>query len=322
LLYIIQVTRKTKIAVLGYGSQGRAWALNLKDSGHDIIIGLRPGSKSRKVARREGFRQLAALPNTVASAQVIVFAFPDHLHSKVFDKDIRPHLQPGSTLIFLHGLSIHFKTVIPPRNCDIILLAPLGPGNAVREKYLSNEPIGFFYAIHQDYSGKAKATVNTFVRALKIDRKALIKTSFAEEAIGDIFGEQAVLCGGLSQLIKAGYDTLVESGLSPDKAYLEVAYQIDLIVELIKKYGIEGMLRRVSVTARLGSILAGPRIIDRGVKTRMRRLLGEIQGGKFVRTLDSLEPARLKRLDRRLKDLSSPSFEKSARKFSSQKKKK
>ncbi|MEW6013707.1 MAG: ketol-acid reductoisomerase [Candidatus Zixiibacteriota bacterium] len=317
-IYIFSVKsglKKTRIALLGYGSQGRAWALDLRDSGHNIIIGLPRRSKSIRIARRDGFKEIAEVSKAVALSQIVIFAFPDHLHGKVYKKDIKPYLKPKTALVFLHGFSLHFRTVIPPNNCDIILLAPLAPGRAVRENYLKKKPVAYFYSIHRDATGMAKATLTSLVHGLRIARRNLIETTVADEAIGDIFGEQAVLCGGLSQLIKAGYDTLVAAGLSSDKAYLEVAYQIDLIVEMIKKFGIEGMLSRISLTARIGSILSGRRIIDSSVKSRMKKVLAEIKSGKFARRLTALDPKSLKRLDAAVRKMSSAAFEKSARKF-------
>ena len=310
---------ESKIAVLGYGSQGRAWALNLKDSGCDVTIGLPAKAKSRNLARRDGWKHITTIARASSLADIIVMAFPDHLHSRVFEKEIAPNLKDGSALIFLHGFSIHFKTVKPPNNCDIILLAPLGPGTAVRSKYIEGNSIGYFYAIHQDGSGHAKKRLDFLIRGLKIDKKALIKTTFKDEAVGDLFGEQAVLCGGLSQLILAGYETLVGAGLSSDKAYLEVCYQIDLIVDLIKRYGIEGMFGRISVAARYGSLLSGRKIIDRNVRKNMKAIYNDVKSGRFANKLNSLSDQELKKLNDDLKKLTNPSFEKSVRKFSDKK---
>jgi len=313
---------KTKIAVIGYGSQGRAWAMNLVDSKFDIIVGLPARDSSRKTAARDGIKNITSVSKAVSSADIIIFAFPDHLHGPVFKKSIEPHLNPKSTLVFLHGYSIHFKTVIPPSSCTTILLAPLGPGLAVREKYLAGESIGYFYAIDTKARRYARNALNLLIRGLKINRRTMILTTFADEAIGDLFGEQAVLCGGLSQLIKTGYDTLVESGLSPDKAYLEVAYQLDLIVHLVKNYGIEGMFNRISLTARYGSMINGPRVVGNETKKQMKKILAEIKSGKFASKLNSLKPAQIQKLSSGLKKLTTPSLEKSARKFSPAKNKK
>ena len=313
------MANKRNICILGYGSQGRAWALNLRDAGCNLIIGLPSGSKSRRIALKDKIGKIQSTSEAVANSDIIIFAFPDHLHGRVFKKDIRPKLKRGCALIFLHGYSVHFGTVTPPEWCDVILLAPLGPGLAVRENFLNKESMGFFYSIHRNFSGSAGNILNFLVKSLRIDRKKLIRTTFADEAVGDIFGEQAVLCGGLSQLIKAGYDVLVESGLSPDKAYLEIAYQLDLIIDLIKKFGVEGMLNRISFTARYGSIRSGSRIIDKQVKARMKKLLAEIKKGKFAGALENLSVQDIKKMPGKVKQMSTPSFEKSSRKFSPKK---
>ncbi len=308
--------KKLTTAVIGYGSQGRPWALNLRDSGRNIIVGIPSGDVSRQTARKDKIKNITTVANAVKNSDIVIFAFPDHLHGRVFDKNIRPNLKPKSALVFLHGFSVHFKTVVPPKDCDVILLAPLGPGVAVREKYLKKESIGFFYCIRQNATGIAQRILNDLIKDLRIDKKTMIKTTFEDEAVGDIFGEQAVLCGGMSQLVKTGFETLVENGLSPDKAYLEVAYQLDLLVDLMKKYGIEGMFKRISVSAMYGSLSAGPKIIDKAVKKKMQVVLSEIKSGKYARRLNSLTPAKIKKLHTQLKKMSSPSFEKAAKKFS------
>jgi len=307
---------KNKTAIIGYGSQGRAWALNLKDSGRNIIVGIPSGDSSRKMAKTDGIKNITTVARAVKYSNIVIFAFPDHLHGRVYKKEIRPNLNPGSTLVFLHGFSVHFKTVVPPDDCDVILLAPLGPGEAVRERFLRKKPVGFFYCINRNTTGKAGSILDGLVKDLRIDRKTMIKTSFEDEAVGDLFGEQAVLCGGMSQLVKTGFETLVENGLSPDKAYLEVAYQLDLLVDLMKKYGIEGMFKRISVSAMYGSILAGHKIIDKSTKKKMKDVLSDIKSGKYAKKLNSLTPDKIKKLDRQLKKMSSASFEESAKKFS------
>jgi len=252
----------------------------------------------------------------VRQSDIIIFAFPDHLHGPIYKKDIVPNLKKNAALVFLCGFSIHFRTVKPSKNCDVILLAPLGPGQAVRESYLNKGKMGFFQAIYQNGSGRAEKKLNSLIAKMHLNKKALIKTTFEEEAIGDIFGEQAVLCGGLTQLIKTGYETLHESGLSSDKAYLEVAYQLDLIINMIKRYGIEGMYRRISVAAKFGSYLSGPKIIDNSIKKRMQEVLREIKNGNFANKLSALTPEKIKKLDRNLRKMSIRSFDNSARKFS------
>ncbi|MFH2035723.1 MAG: ketol-acid reductoisomerase [Candidatus Zixiibacteriota bacterium] len=312
----INMAQNFKIAVLGYGSQGRAWALNLADSGCEITIGLPSGDKTRRTAKKDGIRNITTPSRAVSSADIIIFAFPDHLHGRVFLKDIIPNLKEYSALVFLHGYSIHFGTVKPPDKTDIILLAPLGPGVSVREKYLENDSIGYFYGIHQNGSGRAKTILNYLSGRLKIKKSMMIETTFEDEAVGDLFGEQAVLCGGLTQLIKSGYETLVASGLSSDKAYLEVAYQLDLIISLIKKYGIEGMYNRISVTARFGLIENGRKIIGADVKNNMKKVLSEIKNGRFAEKFNKLDKSGMKKLNRDIKTMTTQQFEKSAAKFS------
>jgi ketol-acid reductoisomerase len=307
---------KSKVAVIGYGTQGRAWARNLHDSGCNITIGLPSKSKSQKIVKRDFPKPATTISRAIKNSDMVIFAFPDHLHGSVYKKDIEPYLKDDVALIFLCGYSIHFKVIIPPPDSDIILLAPLGPGSAVREVYLKNESIRFFYSIFQNGTGNAEKTLRYLTKNLKIGNKSLINTTFKDEAIGDIFGEQAVICGGLTQLIKSGYETLTESGLSSDKAYLEVAYQLDLIVDLIKRYGIEGMYRRISVAAKYGSYLSGRKIIDSSVKKRMKEALREIKNGNFADKLNKLSPSQLKQLDKNLKKMSTPTLETSARKFS------
>ena len=311
--------KKKVIAIIGYGSQGRAWALNLRDSGCEVIIGIPAKDASRKTAKRDRMRNVFTVSEAVRMADIIVFAFPDHLHAAVYNEKIASNLKAGGTLVFLHGLSVHFGQVIPPDNCDIILLAPLGPGSAVREKYQKKQSIGYFYGIHQDATGKAKQTLKNLIFDMRIDKTALIKTTFADEAIGDLFGEQVVLCGGLTELIKAGHETLVEAGLSSDKAYLEVAYQLDLIINLIKRFGIEGMYKRISMAAKYGSYLNGRRIIDENAKKNMKLILKEIREGTFTNRLSRLTPDRIKKLQSDLKKMTTPALEKSALKFSPEK---
>jgi ketol-acid reductoisomerase len=308
-------SRHPAVAIIGYGSQGRALALNLRDSGYNVVVGLRPRSRSRKQAAKDGIKRVASVADAVKQAEVICFAFPDHRHGEVYQKQIRKHLQPGSTLCFLHGLSVHFGLVEPPSFCDVILIAPHAPGAAVRRKYLSDRSLSAFYAVHQDYSGRAARTALEFAAAIGFRKNRLVATSFEHEAVGDLFGEQAVLCGGLSALIKNGFEVLIEKGLPPENAYLEVAYQLDLIISLIKQHGIEGMLRRISVAARFGSLVTGPKIIDRLVKKHMRQAAADIVSGKFTRSLGKLRPADIAKLNRSLKQLTHPLLEKAAAKF-------
>lgn len=302
--------------MIGYGSQGRAMALNLRDSGYPVVLGLRARSKSRRIARKDGFQEILSIPDAVRHSHIVCFAFPDHLHGRVFKETIAPNLPDKTTLWLLHGASVHFGSVVPPKDADVILIAPHGPGVAVREEYLGKRSISAFYAVHRNRSRKAGSTIKKLASAFGVRPGNLLKTTFEKEAVGDLFGEQAVLCGGLAMLIKSGFEVLVENGFKPDDAWLEVAYQMDLIIGLIKKHGIEGMFSRISVAARYGSLKSGPRIIDKSVKRRMEQVLKQVKSGKFVRELNRLEEDELVEIDRALKTLSHPLLEKSARKFS------
>jgi ketol-acid reductoisomerase len=305
-----------KVAVIGYGSQGCAIAMNLRDSGHIVTVGLPPASKSRRKAKRDGFKSVRSVADAVKQAEIVCFAFPDHLHGRVYQKEIAKNLSGGSCLLFLHGLSVHFGFVPPPRDADVVLVAPHGPGPAVREKYLSDRSMSAFVAVHQDATGHARKTALRLAEDMGFRKKKLIETSFENEALGDLFGEQVVLCGGLTALIKGGFETLVANGLPPDDAYLEVAYQLDLIIALIKKYGIAGMFERISVAARYGSLVTGPKIIDAAVKRKMAAAFDEIKSGKFTTQLNRLTKSDITRLNKALTQLSHPEFEKAARKFS------
>jgi ketol-acid reductoisomerase len=247
---------------------------------------------------------------------LIAFAFPDHLHGRVYEKDIHGRLRPGATLLFLAGMSVHFGFVTPPDSCDVIMIAPHAPGVAMRENYLSGESVSAFYGVHQDASGRATATARELALALGIARNRLVQTTFEHEALGDLFGEQVVLCGGLAMLLKLGFETLLKKGLPPENAYLEVVHQIDLLVDLVKKRGIEGMLSRISVAARYGSVEAGPQIFDDSVAERMEDVFDGIASGEFPRKLNSLSVKDVTRLKKNLKQLSHPLLEKYRRKYS------
>jgi ketol-acid reductoisomerase len=309
-------SRKAKsVAVIGYGSQGRAIAQNLSDSGFEVAVGLRPKSSSRRRARADRLA-VRSIPEAVGLADIVCFAFPDHLHARVFERSIAPSLRKGVTLWFLHASSVHFQLLTPPAAADVILVAPHAPGGAVREEYLGNRSLSAFRGVAQNRSGKAAKTAAALAAGIGVRPKNLIKTSFAREAVGDLFGEQAVLCGGLAMLITSGFDTLVQHGWKPQNAWLEVAYQLDLIVALIKKHGITGMFERISPAARYGSLLAGPKIIDRSVRSRMELLFKEIASGAFARKLSLLDDKAIVKLGNELKKLSSPALERAARKFS------
>ncbi len=302
------------VGVIGYGSQGRAVALNLRDSGYDVIVGLRPRSRSKRAAIKDGF-SVESIPSTVNNSNIVAFAFPDHCHRQAYREYIRENLSRGSLLLFLHGLSIHFGLVVPPADCDVVMIAPHGPGNAVREKFLTDRTLSAFLAVHQDTTGHAEKIGLQLARGIGIAKKRLVTTTFEHEAIGDLFGEQAVLCGGLAALIKNGFEVLVDKGIPPENAYLEVVYQLDLIIDLIKQHGIEGMFNRISVAAQYGSVKSGPTIIDKSTRKKMEKVADRIVSGKFVRELDSLTPADIRELGKSVRKLTNPKLEKAARKF-------
>lgn len=307
--------KNKKIAVLGYGSQGRSFALNLKDSGYDITVGLKSNSRSRAKAKKDGLKNITTIGNATQNCDILIFALPDHLQGRIFASDIAPNLKSFKTLVFLHGFSIHFNTIIPPDNCDLLLLAPHAPGVAVREKYQTERNISAFYAVEQNVSKKASQTVFELAASVGFKKNKLIKTTFADETLGDLFGEQAVLCGGLTELIMAGYRTLVKNGLSEEKAYLEVAYQLDLIVALIKNHGIKGMFDRISVAARYGAVENGEKIIDASVEKRMQKLFQQIKSGPFSKNLSNITDKELDELDQKISRKTDPKFEKAAKKF-------
>lgn len=308
-------SKNKEIAILGYGSQGRSIALNLRDSGYHVTIGLAPKSKSRRKAKADGFTKVVTT-SEAAKIRLCLFALPDHVQGNIFEKKIKPNLVEKSTLIFLHGFSIHFGFVKPPKECDVIMIAPHAPGKAVREIYLTDKSISAFYAVHQNFSKKAEKTVFSVAKAIGFQKKHLVKATFEHEALGDLFGEQAVLCGGLSELIMSGFDTLVINGIPEENAYLEVAYQLDLIVQLIKQHGIGGMYQRISTAARYGSVYAGEKIIDKSVKKRMSLLFKEIKSGKFAAKLNNLSNKEIHKLDMKISKKVNPAFEKAAKKYS------
>ena len=278
----LAVLKNKTLAVLGFGSQGHAHALNLKESGCNVIIGLYEGSKSIPVAREKGFK-VYSTAEAVRRADVIFVAIPDTKQPKAYEKDIAPNLTKGKTLLFSHGFAIHFKTIVPPKNVDVILVAPKGPGHIVRRQYLEGKGVPALIGIYQNPSGKAKAVALAWAKGIGGTRAGVIQTSFKEETETDLFGEQTVLCGGASALIQAGYETLVEAGYQPEMAYFECLHELKLIVDLMNEAGISGMRFSISETAKWGDISVGPKIIDGSVKKRMKAALKDIQSGKFAK---------------------------------------
>ena len=275
------VLQNKTLAVLGFGSQGHAHALNLKDSGLNVIIGLYEGSKSIPVAQEKGF-EVVTVAEAVRRADVIFVSLPDTKQPAVYQKDIAPNLKPGKTLLFAHGFSIHFKTIVPPKNVNVIMVAPKGPGHTVRRQYVEGKGVPSLIAVYQ--GGKAaKAIALAWAKGIGGTRAGVLETSFKEETETDLFGEQTVLCGGLSALTMAGFETLVEAGYSPEMAYFECLHELKLIADLMNEAGVSGMRFSISETAKWGDVSVGPKIIDAGVKKRMKAALKDIQSGKFAK---------------------------------------
>ena len=269
-------------AVIGFGSQGHAHALNLKDSGMNVVIGLYPGSKSRAVAAEKGLAVLDTA-EAVKEADVIFLAVPDLKIAEVYEQDVAPHLTKGKTLLFSHGFAIHFKTVVPPKQVDVIMVAPKGPGHIVRRQYVEGKGVPALIAIYQNPSKQAKKIALAWAKGIGGTRGGVIETTFKEETETDLFGEQAVLCGGATALVQAGFETLVEAGYQPEMAYFECLHELKLIVDLMNEAGIAGMRFSISETAKYGDVVTGPRIINKTVKKEMGKVLKEIQNGKFAK---------------------------------------
>jgi ketol-acid reductoisomerase len=269
------------LAVLGYGSQGHAHALNLKDSGCKVIIGLYPGSKSREVAAQHGF-EVVDTGEAVRRADVIMVALPDMKQADVYHSDILPNLAKGKTLLFSHGLNIHFGLIKPPKGVDIIMVAPKGPGHIVRRLYTEGKGMPALVAVAPGSSKGAKAVALAWAKGIGSTRAGVLQTSFKEETETDLFGEQAVLCGGATALVQAGFETLVEAGYQPEMAYFECLHELKLICDLMYESGIAGMRFSISETAKYGDITRGPRIVNQRTKAEMKKILKEIQTGKFT----------------------------------------
>jgi ketol-acid reductoisomerase len=278
----LAVLKNKTLAVLGFGSQGHAHALNLKESGCNVIIGLYEGSKSISVAKEKGFK-VYPTGEAVRRADVIFVAIPDTKQAKAYEKDIAPNLSKGKTLLFSHGFSIHFKTVVPPKNVDVVLVAPKGPGHIVRRQYLEGKGVPALIAVYQNPSKQAKKVALAWAKGIGGTRAGVIETTFKEETETDLFGEQTVLCGGATALVQAGYETLVEAGYQPEMAYFECLHELKLIVDLMNEAGISGMRFSISETAKWGDVAVGPKIIDASVKKRMQAALKDIQSGKFAK---------------------------------------
>jgi ketol-acid reductoisomerase len=276
------VLQGQRIAVLGYGSQGHAHAQNLRDSGHDVRVGLREGSASWARAEEAGLKVMPTA-DAVADAEVVMVTLPDTAHAKVYAQDVAPNLKAGDMLMFAHGFSIHFQTVRPPGDVDVTMIAPKGPGHLVRRTFTEGIGTPALVAVQQDATGTALARALAYGAGIGAARAGIIQTTFQEETETDLFGEQAVLCGGLSTLVQAGFETLVEAGYQPEIAYFECLHEMKLIVDLVYEGGLSWMRYSISDTAEWGDYLSGPRVIDEGVRDRMRQILAEIRDGSFAR---------------------------------------
>lgn len=270
------------IAVIGYGSQGHAQAQNLKDSGLNVIIGLKKNSKSIEIAKKDGF-EVYDTPEAVKKGDIVQVLIPDEVQSFVYKKDIEPNLEEGNALGFSHGFNIHFGQIVPPKNIDVFMVAPKSPGHLVRRMFKEGKGVPGLLAVQQDYSGKAKDLGLAYAKGIGCTRAGVIKTTFKEETETDLFGEQAVLCGGVTSLIKAGFETLVEAGYQPEIAYFECLNELKLIVDLIFEGGLKKMRYSVSDTAQYGDLTVGPKVIDQRVKNTMKEVLENIQNGNFAR---------------------------------------
>jgi ketol-acid reductoisomerase len=278
----LDILQNKTLAVLGFGSQGHAHALNLKESGLNVIIGLYEGSKSIPVAKEKGF-EVFTTAEAVKRADVIFVALPDTKQAAAYEKDIAPNLTPGKTLLFSHGFSIHFKTVVPPKDVDVILVAPKGPGHIVRRQFTEGKGVPALIAVYQNKTKNAKKVALAWAKGIGGTRAGVIETTFKEETETDLFGEQTVLCGGLTALVLAGYETLVEAGYQPEMAYFECLHELKLIVDLMNEAGVSGMRFSISETAKWGDVSVGPKIVDASVKKRMKAALTAIQNGKFAK---------------------------------------
>ncbi len=278
----LDLLKGKKIAVLGYGSQGHAQALNLHESGLDVVVGLRKGSASWAEAEAQGL-EVCTITEACAKADIIQVLLPDEVQGKVYYEQIAPNLAEGNALMFSHGFNIHFNQITPPKNVDVIMVAPKSPGHLLRRMYVEGNGVPSLIAVYQDYTGKAKDLALAYAKGIGSTRAGVFETTFKEETETDLFGEQVVLCGGLTQLIKSGFETLVEAGYAPEMAYFECVHEIKLIVDLIYEGGLKNMRSSVSNTCEYGDYTRGPRLINEETKKEMKKILSEIQNGQFAK---------------------------------------
>jgi ketol-acid reductoisomerase len=273
--------KNKKVAIIGYGSQGHAHALNLHESGADVRVGLYEGSKSWEEASKQ--LKVKTVAEAAAEADVVMILLPDQTQKEVYYQDIAPTLKEGDTLMFAHGFNIHFNQIVPPKNVDVTMIAPKGPGHIVRREYVNGGGVPSLVAVYQDYTGQAKQQALAYARGIGATRAGVLDTTFQEETETDLFGEQSVLCGGVTALILAGFETLVEAGYQPESAYFECMHEMKLIVDLFHQGGLEYMRYSISDTAEYGDYTRGPRIITEQTKAEMKKILGEIQSGQFAK---------------------------------------
>jgi len=278
----LNLLKNKKIAIIGFGSQGHAHALNLRDSGLDVIVGLYEGSKSKERAEKEGLR-VYTVEEAAKVADIIMMLIPDEKQAKVYKESIEKNLTEGKALAFAHGFNIHFKQIVPPENVDVFMVAPKGPGHLVRRVYQEGKGVPNLVAVYQDYTGKAFDIALAYAKGIGGTRAGVIETTFKEETETDLFGEQAVLCGGVTELMKAGFETLVEAGYQPEIAYFECVHEMKLIVDLIYEGGFSYMRYSISDTAEFGDYMTGKRIITEETRKEMKKVLSEIQSGKFAK---------------------------------------
>ncbi|MFD2610970.1 ketol-acid reductoisomerase [Paenibacillus gansuensis] len=277
----LNVLKGKTIAVIGYGSQGHAQAQNLRDSGLNVIIGLREGRSFEK-AKNDGF-EVVSVSEAASRADVVQILMPDETQAKVYNEEVAPNLKKGAALMFSHGFNIHFGQIVAPKDADVLLVAPKSPGHMVRRTYVEGFGVPGLIAIHQDGTGNAQAIGLAYAKGIGCTRAGVIETSFREETETDLFGEQAVLCGGVSALVKAGFETLTEAGYAPEMAYFECLHELKLIVDMIYEGGLASMRDSISNTAEYGDYVTGPRIVTEETKKEMKRVLSDIQQGKFAR---------------------------------------
>ncbi len=278
----LKVLKGKKVAIIGFGSQGHAQALNLRDSGVDVVVAEVPGTANYKAALKYKFKPVSA-SQAAAQAQVIQILAQDHVQAQIYEQELKAHLGPGKTLMFSHGFNIHFGQIVPDPKVDVIMVAPKGPGHLVRSEFEKGAGVPALVAVEQDPSGKALATALAYAKGIGATRAGVLQTTFREETETDLFGEQAVLCGGVSELVKAGFETLVEAGYAPEIAYFECMHELKLIVDLFYQGGLNFMRYSVSDTAEYGDYTRGPRIITEETREEMRQILYEVQTGEFAK---------------------------------------